>query len=105
MGEAGKRQRWAKEWERIIGEQEGSGRSIEEYCREKGLSARSLYGWRKRLSVKEVIKGKGFVELVPVGMEGVRTLRIETPGGYRIEVREGSEGEFLRRVLKAVEVR
>jgi hypothetical protein len=36
-------------WQRIISEQEASGQSVREFCRQRVLKEHSFYMWRKRL--------------------------------------------------------
>lgn len=38
-----------KYWQSIIGEQEGSGKSVRVFCRERDLGEHSFYAWRQRL--------------------------------------------------------
>lgn len=38
-----------KYWQSIIAEQEGSGKSVRVFCRERDLGEHSFYAWRQRL--------------------------------------------------------
>ena len=38
------------QWQARIAEQERSGQTIRQFCRDRGISEFSFYGWRKRLS-------------------------------------------------------
>jgi transposase-like protein len=42
------RRTWTK-WRRLIREQERSGQSVSEFCRERELHASYFFAWRKRL--------------------------------------------------------
>ena len=41
------------EWIRRVGLQDQSGQSVRVFCRERGLSEASFYGWRQRLQRKD----------------------------------------------------
>ena len=38
-----------KYWQGVIAEQEGSGKSVRDFCRERDLGEHSFYWWRHRL--------------------------------------------------------
>jgi hypothetical protein len=38
-----------KHWQGVIAEQEASGKSIREFCRERDLTEHAFYWWRRRL--------------------------------------------------------
>ena len=41
-----------REWERVVGEQEGSGLSARDFCRKEVIGLSSFYQWRRRLHLK-----------------------------------------------------
>ncbi len=99
-------------WRKIIREQEASGLSVSEYCRRGGVSAWSLYGWRRRLRAGRGTAAK-FVEVKVTG--GNAEAPGEEPGGSRsgislclpgsrcIMVRPGFDGQTLLTLLQVLE--
>lgn len=65
------------EIERMIEEQEQSGKSIAEYCAGRGLERKTFYVWRQRAK-----KGSG--RFVKVG--GEKRVELELSGGVRLHV-------------------
>ena len=53
--------------------------------------------WRKRLG-KEPGSG-GFIHVESAGGREANVLRIRTPGGYELEIPEGSDGEYVKTIL------
>lgn len=47
----GKRSQGCARWEALLRQFPGSGLSVREFCRRRGLSEPSFYAWRRRLSV------------------------------------------------------
>ena len=54
-------------WSAIMRDQQASGQTVREYCRERGVSEHRCYYWRKRLREAEDERRGGFVELVGAG--------------------------------------
>lgn len=105
MGQRQGVRRKAEAWRKIIDEQEASGESVGVYCRKQGLGDKSLYGWRRRLWEKKTGREKGFLKLQrPTGWPE-KVLRIETPGGFRVEVPQGLDANFLKVVLEVLDQR
>jgi hypothetical protein len=44
------------QWAERIAEQERSGLSVRQFCKERGLTEYSFYAWRKRLQHKEPVR-------------------------------------------------
>lgn len=38
-----------KHWQAVVAEQEGSGKSVRDFCKERNLAEHSFYWWRRRL--------------------------------------------------------
>ena len=96
-----KRKRYSREqWLEWLGEQPGSGLSVEAFCRSKQVSTNSFYLWRRKLARENsaVDNPNPFVGLAVVGT-GAR-VEIELPGGVRIEVPDDEVS--LLRVLSIV---
>ena len=68
---------WTK-WRRLIREQERSGQSVSEFCRERELHASYFFAWRKRLRESATAR---FLEVQ------VAEPRPHTAGDSRVELR------------------
>lgn len=66
-----------KEIEKLVEEQEGSGKSVPEFCAERGLHEKGFYVWRQRVR-------KQRERFVPVVI-GDR-IELELEGGIRLKV-------------------
>jgi hypothetical protein len=90
------------EWRKIIADQEAGGESIPAYCRQRQLSEKSFYYWRKRLICGADARPEAFVRLTSAEAGAARMLCIQTPGGYRLEVPQGTDGAYVQSILAAV---
>lgn len=89
-------------WSRHVAVHKESGLSASEYCRRKGLDAKYFSIWRGRLS-KEAEKPARFIRIRPAeASESAKVLSIQTPGGYRLEVPEGTDGRYVQTILAAL---
>lgn len=52
-----------EEWKKLIQEQQASGLSIEQWCRDKGLRPHMFFYWRSRLFPKPKLNRKSFMEI------------------------------------------
>ena len=93
-----------KFWRGVIQEHGPSGKSVRQFCREKGLNENLFYGWRRELKRRdcETPGADGFVELIrrggPAGTAGV-SIRV----GERVSivVERGFDVATLQAVLSA----
>jgi transposase-like protein len=95
---------WTK-WRRLIREQERSGRSVAEFCRERELHASYFFAWRKRLRESATAR---FLEVQ------VAERTPDTPGDSRVEIRlkngrslmvgRGFDAEHVKALLALAEV-
>lgn len=78
-------------WEKHVKGQEESGESIPEYCRQAGVSEKSLSYWRGKLrrNFSRVETDSGSIE-------------IELPGGARLRMSAGVPADTLRQLLETV---
>jgi len=88
MGEKRSRKRSVKEWEELIGRQEASGLTEEEFCRREGVTRASLQRWKSRLRYRD----RGRSELIDltevVEGEGSRWLvELRFPSGVALRIR------------------
>lgn len=100
----------------VLADQASSGLSVAEYAEEIGLTASTLYQWRRRLTGQSQGEG-GRRPRVPFGLVEVEIQADEAaaapPGGgglivhlggsRRIEVPEGFDGGELRRLVTVLE--
>ncbi|MBV9443384.1 MAG: transposase [Acidobacteriaceae bacterium] len=72
----------SKHWRGVIGEQEASGKSVREFCREQGVAEHAFYWWRRRLSEEK-----------PVSFALVEARAEARPAKFELAL---SSGEVLR---------
>jgi Transposase len=97
----------SEEWRDRIAEQQRSGMSVKQFCKERGLTECSFYAWRKRLR-----NGQEPVRFALVEREaGVRQqaaagagLELVLTSGARLRIATSVDSATLRRVLDALRV-
>ena len=87
--------------------------TVEEYCRQRGIAASSLFAWKRRLrraaeSTASVVTASTFVEAKVrpedcVGDESQACIEIHLPGQRRIIVRRGFDPAALKQVVTVLE--
>jgi hypothetical protein len=109
----------AERWRKLIDQQRESGLPVSAYCRERGLSAASMFCWRRRLSQSAATFKP--VKVVSVAKRPARDVgeqpedAIELPaasfvelclrGGRRLILRRGFDRQLLLDVISALELR
>lgn len=92
----------ADQWRECIGEQERSGLSVKQFCKERGLSVWSFYAWRKRLrettAVRFALVDRGAEQEAPTSA-GLEVIFVS---GERVRIRSGVDGATLRTVLRVL---
>ncbi len=99
--------RWYGE---ILSDQASSGLSMAEYAEEVGVTASTLYSWRRRLAQGDG-RARSPFGLVEVTIEdeqdvpsaGTGQLVVSLGGGRRIEIPGGFDGAELRRLVRVLE--
>ena len=95
MEKEGSEQR--KHWQAVVAEQEASGKSIREFCRERNLAEHALYWWRRRLREEK-----------PVSFALVEAKAAVTPAKFELALSSGevlhipADVESLRVVFEAL---
>ena len=85
----------------MVGLQEKSGQSVRVFCRERGLSEASFYGWRQRLQRKDKPVTFALVETAAAATEaGIEVL---LTSGDRLRI--GRDAATLRMVLSVLRER
>ena len=84
-------------WQKVIGEQRGSGQSVSTFCRGRGISDASFYTWRKRLSEDRPVR----FALVETGADGKVSAGLELllATGERLRIESGADAATLRMAL------
>ncbi len=91
------------QWRERLAEQQRSGWSVRQFCKEQGLAECSFYAWRKRL------RGQGPVRFALVERGAVRpgsateaSLELVLASGERLRIGAGVDAATLRTVLEAL---
>jgi hypothetical protein len=106
-----KRRRSRAEIEQLVAEYEASGLGRTVFCQRKGLSLATLARYRKRQeqTAGEASEGKRWLAVEVTGSAAVAGderasgLAVVLPGGWRIEIGRGFDGDTLKRLLAVVE--
>ena len=93
----------ADEWRERIAEQQSSGLSIKQFCKQRGIAEHSFYDWRKRLREKHAVRF-AVIDRGSWGPEAAADacLEILLTGGERIRVGAGADAALLRVALEAL---
>ena len=89
------------QWRDRIAEQERSGLSVKQFCKERGVSEYSFYTWRKRLAKKEPVRF-ALVDREAAGQEAATALELLLRSGERLRIGSGVDAATLRTVLEAL---
>ena len=98
--------RKAQEWRQRLVRFEKSRHTINEFCRQEGVSPQSFYLWRKRLAALSPPVTKQPAESSADGFRPVRLLRaagvsVRLPGGTRLVV-PTADAQSLHLVIKTL---
>jgi transposase len=93
----------ADQWRERIAEQQRSGLSIKQFCKQQGIAEHRFYDWRKRLRDKQAVRF-ALVDRASVGRESAAEacLEILLPSGERLRVVAGVDATTLRVALEAL---
>ena len=97
-------------WLGLISEQEQSGKTVAEFCRERGIAASKLYSWKQRCVGAKAASGFVRLKVGPaVETETVSTARsgieVRLSGGRSFVVEPGFDASHLRALLAVLESR
>lgn len=92
----------SKQWQAIIAAQEQSDESVAAYCRERGLNEKNFYRWRRKLPKATAMGPEGFIRIEPAQERERQVLKISTANGYRVEVPEGFDAEYVKGILAVI---
>jgi transposase-like protein len=89
-------------WRERIAEQERSGMSVQQFCKEKGVTEQSFYVWRKRFRKQEPARF-ALVETGPARQHAPKTgLELVLVTGERLHIGADVDPALVRRVLEAL---
>ena len=86
-------------WQGIVAEQEASGKSVREYCRERDLKEHSFYWWRHRLREEEPVS---FALVEPKPAAPTPKLELALSSGEVLRI--PADVESLRAVFEALRI-
>lgn len=91
------------EWSERIAEQERSGVSVKQFCKERELAECSFYAWRKRLRCNGTVRF-ALVERGAVRQQPARDFHLELvlANGEQLRIGSGVDGATLRTVIEAL---
>jgi hypothetical protein len=111
----------ATRWRKLIEQQRESGLPVSAYCRERGLSAASMFAWRRRLRTASALSGAEIFKPVKIVSSAERSahgqsdsvielsaasvIELCLPGDRRLMVRRGFDRQLLLDVIDALEHR
>jgi transposase-like protein len=89
------------QWRERIAEQERSGVSVRQFCREQQLQEHAFYSWRKRLRTEGPLR---FALLAPTEAAKATGSVVELvlPTGERLRIAAGADAVTIRAVLEAL---
>jgi hypothetical protein len=93
----------AEQWAERIAEQQRSGISVTQFCKDHGLSGYSFYAWRKRLQEAGQVRF-ALVDRRPRSQERAAEAALELVlvSGERLRIGAGADAATLRVVLDVV---
>jgi len=87
-------------WRERLQAQQASGLSIAAWSKQEGVSAWSVYAWRKRLSPPPA--ATKLISLPVAGMAPGCILEMQTPTGYVLRLTSAEQVSWLPAILAAV---
>ena len=92
----------ADQWRERIAEQERTGVSVKQFCKQQGLTEYSFYAWRKRLRrqapVCFALVERGVLPRLPTET----SLELVLTSGERLRIAAGVDAATLRTVLEVL---
>ena len=90
-----KRQARREYWQGLIAQQENSGKTVQAFCAQRGVTEASFYGWRKQLRASTPVS----FALVTPNESRPAWIELVLASGERIQVAPGGDAATLRMVL------
>ena len=83
------------DWPEIIAEQPRSGKSVDEYCKSKGIHPNTFYRKRK------LYGRSAMVEILPLSNRESAAIVVSF-GEYSVAIRKGFDAESLKSILRVI---
>ncbi len=93
-----------QKWVDLIGRQERSGKAVNVFCREHGVSEPSFYSWRKRLKASDPVRF-ALVDASGPGARDGAPIELLLSTGDRLRVLPGADAATLRTLLSVLRER
>ena len=94
-------------WRELVSEQEQSGKSVVEFCRERGIARSKLYLWRQRCAGAKAASGFVRVRVAAANAETVARagsgIELRLACGRSLMVEAGFDPSHLRALLAVLE--
>lgn len=91
----------SERWRERIAEQERTGLSVQQFCKEQGVTEQAFYSWRKRLREKPSVRF-AVVETGARQPSAETGLELVLPRGERLRISGGVDLTLLRTVLEVL---
>lgn len=90
-----------KFWRGAVQEHGGTGKSVRQFCVEKGLNVGQFYAWRRELKLRGAEKGGagGFVELIRSNAKNGAGVSIRVDDQMSVVLERGFDVETLKGAL------
>jgi hypothetical protein len=88
-------------WRERLEAQQASGLSVAAWCKQAGVSAWSVYAWRKRLSSSPSATPK-LIRMPVAEMASASMLEMQTPSGYVLRLFSAEHVSWLPAILAAL---
>ena len=90
-------------WRKLVSEEARSGKSVAEFCRERGLHSSYFFAWKKRLRESPAAR---FLEVqvterAPIARDSRMEIRLRN--GRSVVVKQGFDAEQVRALLAVAE--
>lgn len=85
-------------WQEVITQQEQSGLGVHAFCRHRGVTEASFYGWRKQLRGGAPVEF-ALVEAKGTGLMPKPPVALVLATGERVEISAGADAATLRMVI------
>ena len=98
-----KKQQKINHWQNIFEQQQSSGLSIIQFCRDNNVNTSTFYAWRKRLSGKVLsVKPQQVIPLIIHEQSFTQSsmVKITTPRGYQLDFDSTLAHQTLAQLLK-----
>ena len=99
------------QWMEIIKRRQSSGKTVEAFCEEEGISKNAYYYWQRKLresACEELAKHKNSTTLLPAGWAQLTTEASVSPAleievaGCRININDNTDLNLLKNVCRTL---